>query len=44
MFVRDNEILKTWKVFATFGVVVGLLLVSLSLYYLWQYYSGITWI
>ncbi len=40
MFVRDNEILKTWKVFATFGVVVGLLLVSLSLYYLWQYYSG----
>jgi len=41
MFVRDSPILKTWKVFATFGVTIGLLLVCLSLYYLWLYFVEI---
>ncbi len=39
MHIRDNLILKTWKVFATFGAVVGLLLLGLGLYYLWQYFA-----
>jgi len=39
MLVRNNQSLKIWKVFATFGFVIGFLLICLSLYYLWLYFS-----
>lgn len=38
MFVRDSPVLKTGKVFATFGAVIGFLLICLNLYYLWLYF------